>query len=168
LKYTAVFTLSGWIGILSSETGITRMSLPQPDCQKALDSLGKLEYASREDHFFARLACKLVSYFGSTNVAFDEKLDLAGYTPFPASSMAPNQKIPYGTTASYADIGRSIGKPGAARAVGQALKRNPVPIIIPCHRVVHSNGTTGGFSGGDDIKLKLLALERDGLNPAIK
>ncbi|MCX8207954.1 MAG: MGMT family protein [Methanothrix sp.] len=69
-------------------------------------------------------------------------------------------RIPRGSTATYGDVAKIAGRPGAARAVGAALRRNPFPIMIPCHRVVASNGP-GGYSQGIDIKLQLLAIERD-------
>lgn len=69
-------------------------------------------------------------------------------------------RIPYGEVRSYGRIARALRKPHASRAVGQACGRNPVPLVVPCHRVVASNGTLGGFSAGLDVKEKLLALER--------
>ncbi len=69
------------------------------------------------------------------------------------------KKIPYGTFVNYGLIGRSLGYPNAARAVGQALKRNPIPIVIPCHRVLKSNGSLGGFDLGPEMKVRLLSLE---------
>ena len=69
------------------------------------------------------------------------------------------QKIPYGQTRSYKDVARMIKKPGASRAVGSALKSNPVAIIVPCHRVISSNGSPGGFAPGVEYKIKLLKLE---------
>jgi methylated-DNA-[protein]-cysteine S-methyltransferase len=69
------------------------------------------------------------------------------------------QKIPYGETRTYGEIARSIGKPGAARAVGMANHENPVAIVIPCHRVVGSDGSLTGYAGGLDLKKKLLEIE---------
>ena len=69
------------------------------------------------------------------------------------------RKVPYGETRSYGWLAKKVGKPGAARAVGQALKRNPIPIIIPCHRIIRDDGTIGGFSMGVNIKERFLALE---------
>jgi methylated-DNA-[protein]-cysteine S-methyltransferase len=73
--------------------------------------------------------------------------------------LAAISKIPFGETRSYGWVARAIGKPGAARAVGQALHTNPVPIIIPCHRIVASDGSLGGYGGGLPMKIKLLRLE---------
>jgi len=68
--------------------------------------------------------------------------------------------IPYGSTAAYAEVAAAVGAPGAARAVGSACRRNPLPVIIPCHRVIGSDGSMGGYLGGADIKRRLLDLER--------
>ena len=72
-------------------------------------------------------------------------------------------RIPYGEVRSYGRIARALRKPQASRAVGQACGRNPVPLVIPCHRVIAANGTLGGFSAGLDIKEKLLKLEQSGV-----
>ncbi len=85
---------------------------------------------------------------------------MEGYTQFQKSVWEAVCKIPYGHTYSYGYLARQIGNPKASRAVGQALKKNPVPIIVPCHRVVNSDGSIGGFSGGNQWKKILLALEK--------
>jgi methylated-DNA-[protein]-cysteine S-methyltransferase len=88
-------------------------------------------------------------------------LDLTGVSPFHAQVYDAARAIAWGQTASYGELARRVGAPGAARAVGQAMGRNPVPIIIPCHRVLASGHKLGGFSafGGAGTKQRLLALE---------
>ena len=88
------------------------------------------------------------------------KLDLANYTEFQRAVWRIVQTIPEGKTHSYGWVARKIGRPRAARAVGQALRRNPYPGFIPCHRVIKSDGSLGGFSKGIDSKAKLLKRER--------
>jgi methylated-DNA-[protein]-cysteine S-methyltransferase len=92
----------------------------------------------------------------------DLALDLRSCTPFQRQVLRIVQTIPPGQTWSYADVARAAGKPGAARAVGQVMARNPVPLFVPCHRVVASGGGLGGFSapGGLNTKRELLELER--------
>jgi len=85
-------------------------------------------------------------------------LDLAGLSPFTRDVLAVTSSIPFGTALTYGGVARLLGKPGAARAVGQALGRNPIPILIPCHRVLAHQGV-GGFTSGLPIKLMLMALE---------
>lgn len=81
-------------------------------------------------------------------------------TPFQKKVLTALQQIPYGETASYGEVAEKIGNPSASRAVGQANARNPIPIVIPCHRVVGSNGTLTGFGGGIEVKQALLDLEQ--------
>ena len=89
----------------------------------------------------------------------DVAVDLAGTSPFQRRVLAAARRIPAGRVVSYGDLARRIGRPRACRAVGQALGRNPVPIVIPCHRVVAGAGRLGGYVGGAARKRKLLALE---------
>ncbi|HMC60605.1 MAG TPA: methylated-DNA--[protein]-cysteine S-methyltransferase [Candidatus Solibacter sp.] len=101
---------------------------------------------------------ELDEYFAGHRRAFSFPLDLRG-TGFQLACWSALLKIPYGETRSYADIARAVGKPQAFRAVGMANNRNPVAIVVPCHRVVASNGTLCGYGGGLDLKRRLLELE---------
>ena len=112
----------------------------------------------RFDEPFRRVKAQLEQYFAGERKHFD--LELApDATPFQASVLAALREIPYGETRSYRDIAEQIGNPKAVRAVGGANGSNPIPIIIPCHRVIGSNGTLTGFGGGLDNKRFLLDLE---------
>jgi len=102
---------------------------------------------------------RLRMYFRGQETAFPVKLDLSGATAFQRDVWEITRAIPYGETRSYGWVAGQIKKPGAARAAGQALGRNPLPIIIPCHRVIAGNGGLGGFSGGIECKKQLLRLE---------
>jgi methylated-DNA-[protein]-cysteine S-methyltransferase len=103
-------------------------------------------------------SAQLGEYFAGKRREFT--LDLAPFgTDFQLRVWAALRAIPYGAVRNYGDIARAIGRPGAARAVGQANGGNPLPIVIPCHRVIASDGTIGGYSGGLAIKHRLLALE---------
>jgi len=98
-------------------------------------------------------------YFSGKRRKFTLPLDLQG-TAFDQKVWKATQKIPYGQVRTYKEIAKMIGKPNASRAVGNALGRNPIPIIIPCHRVIASDGTLGGYSSGLKIKKILLRLEQ--------
>ena len=98
-------------------------------------------------------------YLQGRKVDFEIELDISCLGGFTQKVLNELMNIPYGETRTYGWLARKVGKPGAARAVGQALKRNPIPIIIPCHRVIRDDGTIGGFSMGVNIKERLLALE---------
>ena len=106
------------------------------------------------------VARDLARYFSGESVAFDDyEVDLTGYTDFQRRVYEETRAIPPGEVRTYGEIARAIGKPGASRAVGNALGRNPACIVIPCHRVVGANGELGGFTGGLRWKRALLQLE---------
>lgn len=101
---------------------------------------------------------QLSEYFSGERRVFDVPLDLRG-SEFQLEVWRAVHAIPYGRTASYGDIAELLGRPGASRAVGGANHHNPVPIIVPCHRVIGSDGSLVGFGGGLRLKHRLLALE---------
>jgi methylated-DNA-[protein]-cysteine S-methyltransferase len=100
---------------------------------------------------------ELQEYFEGKRTHFDLPLDIQG-TPFQVAVWNELLKIPYGSTCSYIDIARSLGKPGAARAVGMANHENAIAVVIPCHRVVGSDGSLTGYAGGLYIKQQLLSI----------
>jgi O-6-methylguanine DNA methyltransferase len=101
---------------------------------------------------------EISEYFAGTRRTFSFPLDLRG-TDFQHACWHALLQIPYGETRTYADIARAISKPHAFRAVGMANNRNPIAIVVPCHRVIASDGTLCGYGGGLDVKMKLLELE---------
>lgn len=112
----------------------------------------------RFDEPFRGVKQQLQEYFAGERRTFELRL-APDATPFQASVLEALQAIPYGETSTYGEIARSLGKPKAVRAVGGANGNNPIPIIIPCHRVIGSNGTLTGFGGGLESKRFLLDLE---------
>ena len=113
----------------------------------------------RDDTGLAGVVEQLEAYFAGSRDAFEIELDLAG-TDFQRAVWAGLVEIPYGETISYGELARRVGRPGASRAVGLANGRNPVAIIVPCHRVIGANGTLTGYGGGLDRKVWLLDHER--------
>jgi methylated-DNA-[protein]-cysteine S-methyltransferase len=112
----------------------------------------------RDDERLAGLVQQVVEYVDGRRTTFDLELDLSFMTPFQQAVLHECARIPRGETASYAEIARRVGKPLAFRAVGNTMRINPIPIVIPCHRVVGSDGI-GGYGGGLARKRQLLALE---------
>jgi methylated-DNA-[protein]-cysteine S-methyltransferase len=116
----------------------------------------------------ARRALKeITEYLGGERREFATPVDWRGWPAFTRQVLETCARVPYGTTVSYGELARRVGSPRAARAVGQALGRNPVPLIVPCHRVVRADGGLGGFGGGPALKGRLLELEKPskGLGP---
>lgn len=109
---------------------------------------------------------QLEEYFAGDRTEFELDLDLVG-TDFQRRVWAALQTIPYGETRSYGEIARQIGSPGAFRAVGLANGHNPIGIVVPCHRVIGSNGSLTGYGGGLDRKRALLAMEKSQVAPAL-
>lgn len=122
---------------------------------------GRIEPGADWDHTpggFPAARRQLGEYFAGKRRRFDLAIEPSG-TPFQREVLAELQRIPYGETRSYAEIAAALGRPRAVRAVGAANGRNPLPIVIPCHRVVGSDGSLTGFGGGLDAKRLLLELE---------
>ena len=159
LCYFAFPTTFGWVGLLGSARGLVRTTLPAASQDAALARLGDIGTAARSRDLFGDLIERLSDYFRGRPVDFPGRLDLSGATLFQRRVWAATGRIPYGETRSYGGVALEIGRPGAARAVGQALGANPIPIVVPCHRVTAAGGGLGGFGGGLELKRRLLALE---------
>lgn len=106
-----------------------------------------------------RAAAELEEYFGGRRAEFDVPLDWGHMPPFQRAVLEATASVPFGHVDTYAGIARRIGNPRATRAVGNALGRNPIPVIVPCHRVIRSDASLGGYTGGLNIKEHLLSLE---------
>jgi methylated-DNA-[protein]-cysteine S-methyltransferase len=119
---------------------------------------GHARSGQRDARRCAAASTQLTEYFAGARRDFDLPLAPSG-TPFQQRVWEALRAIPFGTVRTYGDVARDIGQPHAMRAVGQANGRNPLPIVIPCHRVIAGDGTIGGYSGGLHVKHRLLALE---------
>ncbi len=155
-------TTFGWVSFAWSPSGLVAVTLPQPSRAEANSLLPPVVTSAPEPEpglAVARLAQKLCRYFDGGEVSFEEPLDPAIGTPFHKLVWAITRAIPRGEVRTYGQIARQAGSPAAARAVGQAMARNPWPIIVPCHRVVGSDGQLTGFGGGLPMKRRMLVLE---------
>jgi len=154
LFHATLETPIGFLKIVNSEKGVHRIILPGES-----DNLFSNELEMIEDTRLLRLACdELTAYFDGRLKKFTVPLDLHS-TPFRKRVLNEVYCIRYGETASYKEIAERIGNPKAVRAVGGANAHNPIPIIIPCHRVIAHDGTVGGYGGGLNMKKNLLRLE---------
>ncbi|MEV8255050.1 methylated-DNA--[protein]-cysteine S-methyltransferase [Rhodoglobus sp. NPDC076762] len=132
----------------------------------AIESAGQLPHDQQNERSCAILdaaANQLTEYFSGTRRSFDLPLSAAG-TDFQQSVWSELSQLPYGAAVSYADIGRATGRPTAGRAVGGAVGANPIPIIVPCHRVLASNQRITGYSGGDGVPTKVWLLKHEGIS----
>jgi len=167
-QLTAFKTGWGWIGLAVSERGLAGVVLPKPTREDALQELR--EYWPDGDEveagMFDDLAEQIRCYLAGEPVEFKVSLDWSGHSEFLREVWAATRAIPRGDTKTYAELADAVGRPRAYRAVGRAMAVNPIPLIVPCHRVVRSDGGLGGYAGGLDVKQRLLEMERSGQLPA--
>ena len=158
--YDVADTPVGPLLVAVTEAGIRRIGF-DPDLDRDLDRLARdaglrvLRVPRRLD----RVKRQLDEYFSGRRREFELEVDLAAVAPFQRAALTELARVPFGQVTSYGSLAARIGKPRAARAVGGAMNRNPIPIVLPCHRVVGSTGSLVGYGGGLDRKRALLALE---------
>ena len=154
----------GRVWMARTSKGIVRVCLRSRTRNAFLSSVQDLlrgaEFAPRRDDAVLEEAERqLRQYFLGTRQEFSLPVDLFALTPFQRRVLEATAQVPFGKVVPYGAIAGAIGRPAACRAVGNALGSNPVPILIPCHRVVASGGRIGGFTGGLGLKRKLLEVE---------
>jgi len=146
--------LIGTLTLVGDEAGLCRIEF-----EKEKNPVAVREDWKKEPGFFAAVKAQLWAYFSRELKEFDLPLAPVG-TAFQLKVWQALRAIPYGQLASYKSIAEAVGNPKAVRAVGAANGKNPIPIIIPCHRVIGSDGSLTGFGGGLEIKQRLIDLER--------
>lgn len=171
IEYTIFKTKWGYFGLAGTPQALLRTHLPGPEPEKVksalLSNLPAHRQVSCGDQYdktlFKSLQHRIAAYFEAGCANFDDiPIVLDGLSTFAQSVLTACRDIAFGQMISYGQLAKRLGRAGAGRAVGAALAKNPLPLIIPCHRVICSNGKVGGFSaaGGVDLKEKLLALEQ--------
>lgn len=155
-----VETAWGSCGLRRTADGISGCSLPVEERGSALLSIAGASVEAPRDGLLEKAARLLKLYFQGEPVSFDLPIALEGSTEFGGRVLRACAEIPWGETRSYGEIAEAVGSPKAARAVGQALNRNPVPVIVPCHRVIGADGDLVGFGSGLAMKKRLLELEK--------
>jgi methylated-DNA-[protein]-cysteine S-methyltransferase len=162
MKYAQVDTPIGTLTVVTAETGIRRIlwdGEPPPEGAVPRRPSRRRTIEGGSD-ILDDAVNQIQEYFAGARTTFDLPLDLGG-TPFQQKVWLELGSIPFGTTISYGEQARRVGRPQAARAVGAANGRNPVPIVLPCHRVIGSGGALTGFGGGLDTKRTLLRHEAE-------
>jgi methylated-DNA-[protein]-cysteine S-methyltransferase len=161
VAYRTVDTPVGTLLLAATEKGLVRVAYEREDHEQVLERLAR-EISPRVLRAPARLdeaAKEIDEYFAGLRTAFDLPLDFRLSHGFRRTVLARLPEIGYGQTASYAAIALAAGNPKAVRAVGTACATNPIPVVVPCHRVVRSDGSIGQYVGGADAKKMLLTLE---------
>lgn len=161
VAYRVVDSPLGSLLVATTTEGLVRVAFECEDHDAVLASLAstispRMLQSSRRTDGVAR---QLAEYFEGTRRAFDLPVDLRLVTGFRRDVITQLRHITYGTTQSYATIAAAAGNPRAVRAVGSACAHNPVPVVVPCHRVIRSDGTIGQYLGGVEAKITLLELE---------
>lgn len=160
IRYASHDTKLGRVFAAATTKGLTDISINsgKEEFLKRLKDSRPGSEPVEDQRKFLRVFKELDRYLDGMPVTFDMPLDLCGST-FELAVWKALKRIPWGRTQSYGEVAAILKKPGAARAIGNACGKNPVPIIIPCHRVIKGNGSLGGYTGGVDIKKTLLETE---------
>ncbi len=161
-----LFTLSaptaiGRFRLIASAQGLRRICWPKSKPPATLNLLATSKAPPATARLLKATATQLADYFVGRKVCFTAPLDLSSLTPFARKVLTALSRLPYGRTTTYGQLAKRIGAAAGARAVGSVLARNPLPLIIPCHRVLPRSGALGGFSApaGPPLKRRLLMLE---------
>ncbi len=159
LKAALLKTTLGWVCVVMQGERVTAVSLPATR-KRALETAGGASLAAAPRGALRAVMNDLIRYFRGEAVDLGRHpVSLRGQPPFVRRALLAARRIPYGQVRTYAWVARVAGRPGAARAAGQAMSRNPIPLLVPCHRVVGAGGRLTGFGGGLALKRALLRLE---------
>jgi methylated-DNA-[protein]-cysteine S-methyltransferase len=169
IKYVIFKTKWGYFGLAGTDSTICRSQLPGQEYKKIESRLVKnLTNIQFDKTFFKILQEQITAYFEGVCVNFSPDIPIAldGFHGFSRKVLTACRKIKFGRTISYSGLAKKAGQPAASRAVGNALAKNPLPLIIPCHRVLRADGKMGGFSapGGISVKKRMLALEQKAID----
>ncbi len=164
LSFDIFETPHGWVGVLASEQGIRRTTLPEPTIDSCRDKLGEaIDGAEQTPGRFQDLRRKIERFLDGDDVDFgDVPIDVDDASPFLRAAWQACRTIPAGETRPYRWLASAAGRPNAPRAAGQAMARNRLPFLIPCHRVIASDGSLGGYGSGKtrlELKKRLLDME---------
>ena len=160
VHYCSLRSPFGRVLVAATEEGLVRVSFRCSEASFVAElRRGLAAEPVRSAARTADIVHQLRAYFAGERRTFDVRLDLGDVTPFQRRVLMAAASVPAGQVVSYGEIARRIGQPRGSRAVGQALGHNPIPIVIPCHRVVAAGGRIGGYTGGLGVKRKLLRIE---------
>lgn len=161
VAYRTIDTPVGLLLLAATEEGLVRVAYDREDHSGVLDTLSSIisPRVLKSPRRLDAAAREIEEYFAGGRTEFDLRLDFRLAQGFRRSVLAHLVDIGYGRTESYAQVASAAGSPRAVRAVGTACAKNPLPVVVPCHRVVRSDGSFGGYVGGPEAKRALLSLE---------
>ncbi len=162
VAYTTLETPVGTLLLAATDRGLVRVAYDREDHDAVLEALSKRlsPRILRAPRRLTEASHQVEDYFAGRRTRFDLPLDLALSSGFRQQVQRYLPSIAYGHTQSYAEVAKVVGNPAAVRAVGSACATNPLPVVVPCHRVLRTDGTLGGYIGGLEAKAALLELER--------
>ena len=163
-KYTIFKTRWGYFGLAGTDSAICRTQLPDQNRQKLKSRLLKnLPNPQYDKSFFRTTQNRIIAYFQGKTVNFSTALplELDGFSQFHLSVLSACRQIRFGQITTYSKLAKMIDNPAASRAVGTALSKNPIPLIIPCHRIIRTDAKLGGFSAPGGLSLKKRLLEHE-------
>ena len=179
IKYTIFRTKWGYFGLAATNKGLLRTALPLSNPERVKLQMLKAPFVGREPSIENRASSieydkdlfkpaqeQITAYFEGACINFSAgfPIVLSGFSSFAGLVLTACRDIEFGQTVSYGRLAEMAGKPGAARAVGGVMAKNPLPLIIPCHRVICANGSLGGFSATGGVSLKKRMLKLEGAN----
>lgn len=164
IRYRSISSPLGELFLAATETGLCRVAWFTPESAFVIEleeqwQRPAIRDTDQRDSVLADAARQIARYFERRQRTFDLPLDLARTRPFQREVLLELVKVPYGQVVTYGELAALCGRPRAARAVGGAMRSNPLPIVVPCHRVLPSAGGLGGFGGRPELKQQLLEIE---------
>lgn len=161
MEFSIIQTEWGSFGMVARNDRLVATFLPMREAELRSTIGRRYPEAVERKNLLPSFRQQVIDYFQGKRVRFSVRVDLDAVSPFRAEVLRQCKKIPYGKTASYGDLAGAAGSPAAVRAAGGAMAHNPLPLVIPCHRVLRGDGSIGGFSSAEGVRQKrrLLALE---------
>lgn len=161
-QFRIVRVASGHVGFVIGEFGLQRVYLPERSAATIRDDIRRrFPDATENASLMPQFVIDLTRYFSGEAVKFTVPIDWTGHSSFDADVWKACFELDYGQVTTYGELARKIRRPGAARAVGASMSRNPMPIVIPCHRVLRGDGSLGGYSGAEGVPFKKRLLQME-------
>jgi len=163
LRFRIIETKVGAFGLVARSQRLVATYLPMSESALRKRIRREFSDAGEDEALLPRFASDVRDYFSGKRVRLSAKIDLDNQPPYRRAVLLACRKVPFGRTATYADLARATDNPAAARAAGSAMANNPLPLVVPCHRILRTDGTLGGFSSPTGVQQKLAMLKLEGI-----